>query len=248
MKNFDEDLKEMLNSISENIYPDENMLENIESKAQKRLHREENKMKNKFKFKVIIAAAAICLISVTGYAVGNISSWEGHATNETIPYEQVGKLEKKAGFEIQRVENFSNGFEYISAGNGKTKAYDDNGAVVGESKKVILGYEKDGKANGDIVLSARHIIAGEDVSIVDKYEEQKMVTFPGDAEGKVDEAEIEKYESEGYMISYGDGVEKQESTVESLYWTDGDLIYSMIGLNTNLGEEEFLSMKNEIME
>ena len=50
------------------------------------------------------------------------------------------------------------------------------------------------------------------------------------------------------MISYGDGVEKQESTVESLYWTDGDLIYSMIGLNTNLGEEEFLSMKNEIME
>ena len=46
MKNFDEDLKEMLNSISENIYPDENMLENIESKAQKRLHREENKMKN----------------------------------------------------------------------------------------------------------------------------------------------------------------------------------------------------------
>ena len=234
MKNFDEDLKEMFNSISENIYPDENMLENIESKAQKRQHREENKMKNKFKFKVIIAAAAICLISVTGYAVGNISSWEGHAT--------------KAGFEIQRVENFSNGFEYISAGNGKTKAYDDNGAVVGESKEVILGYEKDGKANGDIVFSARHIIAGEDVSIVDKYEEQKMVTFPGDAEGKVDEAEIEKYKSEGYMISYGDGVEKQESTVESLYWTDGDLIYSMIGLNTNLGEEEFLSMKNEIME
>mgnify|MGYP000861995033 CR=1 FL=1 len=45
MKNFDEDLKEMLNSISENIYPDENMLENIESKAQKRLYREENKMK-----------------------------------------------------------------------------------------------------------------------------------------------------------------------------------------------------------
>ena len=79
-------------------------------------------------------------------------------------------------------------------------------------------------------------------------QKQKMVTFPGDAEGKVDEAEIEKYESEGYMISYGDGVEKQESTVESLYWTDGDLIYSMIGLNTNLGEEEFLSMKNEIME
>ena len=134
MKNFDEDLKEMFNSISENIYPDENMLENIESKAQKRLHREEKKMKNKFKFKVIIAAAAVCLISVTGYAVGNISSWEGSATNETIPYEQVGKLEKKAGFEIQRVENFSNGFEYISSGNGKTKAYDDNGAVVGESK------------------------------------------------------------------------------------------------------------------
>lgn len=191
MKNFDEDLKEMFNSISENIYPDENMLENIESKAQKRLHREENKMKNKFKFKVIIAAAAVCLISVTGYAVGNISSWEGSATNETIPYEQVGKLEKKAGFEIQRVENFSNGFEYISSGNGKTKAYDDNGAVVGESKEVILGYEKDGKENGDIVLSARHIIAGEDLSMVDKYEDQKMVTFPGGDEEKIDKEKLQ---------------------------------------------------------
>ena len=120
-------------------------------------------------------------------------------------------------------------------------------AMIGKDWLLVTA-EKDGKANGDIVLSARHIIAGEDVSIVDKYEEQKMVTFPGDAEGKVDEAEIEKYKSEGYMMSYGDGVEKQESTVESLYWTDGDLIYSMIGLNTNLGEEEFLSMKNEIME
>ncbi len=130
----------------------------------------------------------------------------------------------------------------------RQRAYDDNGAVVGESKEVILSYEKDGKANGDIVLSARHIIAGEDVSIVDKYEEQKMVTFPGGDEEKIDKAEVAKYESEGYIVNYGTVDEKQESTVESLYWTDGDLIYSMIGLNTNLGEEEFLSMKNEIME
>ncbi len=248
MKKFDKDLKEMFNSVSENIYPDENMLKNIEFEAEKRQLKEEKKMKNKFKFKVLIAAAAVCLISVTGYAVGNISSWEGHATNEKIPYEQVTNVEKKSGFEIKRVEKFSNGFEYISAGKGKTQAYDDNGAVVGESNEVILGYEKGGKDNGDIVLSARHIIAGEDLNMVDKYETQKMVTFPGGDEGKVDKAELEKYENEGYMISYGGGDEKQESTVESLYWTDGDLIYSMIGLNTNLGEEEFLSMKNEIME
>ena len=30
MKKFDKDLKEMFNSVSENIYPDENMLKNIE--------------------------------------------------------------------------------------------------------------------------------------------------------------------------------------------------------------------------
>ena len=202
----------------------------------------------KIKFKVFIAAAAVCLISVTGYAVGNISSWKASSTNENIPYTQVSELEKAVGFEIHRTEKLSNGFEYVSSGKGSAQAYDDNGAVVGKSKEITLGYESKNGDNGDIVLSVRHIIAGEDLSIVDKYKDEKMVVFPGDSENNVDKAEVEKYEKDGYIVSYGSVNEKQESTVESLYWTDGDLIYSMVGLNTDLGEKEFFDIKNEIME
>ena len=97
------------------------------------------------------------------------------------------------------------------------------------------------------MLSARNIINGEDLSSVDKYDFHKMVTFPGDKEEETDKNEIAEYEAKGYWVSYGSVDEKVESAFESLCWTDGNIIYNLGGIDTEIGEDGMKAMKNEIM-
>ncbi len=244
--NFDAELKNTLNAASSDITAPDDMFEKIKNKANSKVYKEAKTMKLNMKFKIAITAAAICAFSVTGYAVGKISSWEGHSYNQEMPYTEITELEEKAGFDIKSVERFQNGFEYVSAGTGKTQAADDNGGVVGESNNINISYENtDGQT---IILDARHVINGEDLSIVDKYEVHKTVIYPGGDESKIDPEEVAQYEADGYWVSYGTVDEKTEQTYESYCWLDGDILYSLGGIDTNIGEEGFIQMYKEIIE
>lgn len=243
---FDTKLKDMLNAASSDVTAPDDMLDRIKDRAESKIYKEARIMKLNMKFKIAIVAAAICAFSVTGYAIGQISSWEGHSYNEDIPYTQFSELEEKAGFEIKSLEKFQNGFEYVSAGTGKTQATDDSGSVVGESNDINISYENaDGQT---VILGARHVINGEDLSIVDKYEVHKTVIYPGGDESKIDPEEVAQYEADGYWVSYGTVDEKTEQTYESYYWLDGDILYNLGGIDTNIGEEGFIQMQKEIME
>ena len=92
------------------------------------------------------------------------------------------------------------------------------------------------------------MINGEDLSIVDKYEVHKTVIYPGGDESKIDPEEVAQYEADGYWVSYGTVDEKTEQTYESYYWLDGDILYNLGGIDTNIGEEGFIQMQKEIME
>ena len=243
---FDTKLKDMLNAASSDIPAPDDMLDKIKNRAESGIYKEAKTMKLNMKFKIAIVAAAICVFSVTGYAIGQISSWESHSYIEDIPYTQISELEEKAGFEIKSVEKFQNGFEYVSAGIGKTQATDDNGGIVGESNNINISYENDDRQA--VILGARHVINGEDLSIVDKYEVHKTVIYPGGDESKIDPEEVAQYEADGYWVSYGTVDEKTEQTYESYYWLDGDILYNIGGIDTNIGEEGFIQMQKEIME
>lgn len=242
---FDTKLKDMLNTAAKDVTAPEGMLDKIKDRAESGFYKEAKTMKLNMKFKIAIVAAAICAFSVTGYAVGKISGWEGQSTNEDIPYTQITELEDTAGFDIKSVEKFQNGFEYVSAGTGKTQATDDNGGIVGESNSITISYENaDGQT---IVLGARHIINGEDLSIVNEYDMHKMVIYPGGDESKIDPEEVAQYEADGYWVSYGSVDEKTEQTYESYFWLDGDMLYDLGGIDTNIGEEGLIQMQKEIM-
>ena len=48
-------------------------------------------------------------------------------------------------------------------------------------------------------------------------------------------------------VSYGSVDEKTEQTYESYYWLDGDMLYDIGGIDTNIGEEGLIQMQKEIM-
>ncbi len=249
-KDLETNLKKTFISVSQNVTPPEDMLERIEKGIELRKndcnYKKERVVMTK-KFKIGIAAAAICLFSVSAYAVGNISGYHSGTTNENIAYSQIVNFEKETGIDIKSVEKFDNGFEYSRAGKGETTAVDDNGATVGKSKEITISYKnKNGKP---LTLSARNIIAGENIK--EDYGILKMVCYPGNSEGKVDEAELADYRAKGYEISYGTD-EKEENIFENITWIDGNMVYSLGTIDSNfdniLGEDEFNKMKQVIMD
>ena len=248
---FDDKLKKALTAASESVgEPNGDMLENIKNDMRVRNminDREEKSMMKSFKFKVLAVCAVLCAFSVTCYAVGNIASWT--ATTQVlsgVSYSDMDKVKEDLGVDFKCPEQFSNGFKFDSAGTGKTEAYDANGGVIGEGKNANITYKND--SGETLSLGVREVVNGEDVeSSVYGYSNEKMVIFPGDDETNIAiDDEIENYDELGCQVSFGTVDEKTEQTYETICWEDGGLIYSLTSFDTNMGEDVFNQLVEEV--
>ena len=93
MKEFDRMMKEALSERVQGVEPSENLLVNIRKEVDER-RKENGFMKMNMK-KMVVAAAAICALSVTCYAAGQLGGVVSHGSPDIETFAGLEKAEKK---------------------------------------------------------------------------------------------------------------------------------------------------------
>lgn len=260
MKNqeFDNTIKSLFQECADQIPTPENRYLQILEKIQK--EEEKNMSKNKFsskKVKVIVVAAAICVVSLSCYAGSKINSYVSHGSNETevTAFADAEKFHKELEFTPKYLERFENGFVFSSANIHETQTQDAENKTIDTFHELSVTYTKD-KARCNLNLSPldkievdnsnSEIAAKEnDISI---YYSQDHYLFVGDESQITDEDR--KLEKEGKLyISYGgDAVPEPERSVFSFVtWNQDGVHYQLFSDDESIPKEAYIEMAQELI-
>lgn len=242
-ESFEGLLKQMLEEQTKGIEASPYLLTRIKAEANRKRRKEKDSMKF-FNTKRIVAAAVICLLSVTCYGALNFSGEAAHVKNNITSFADLEKAEKKLGFDAKYVECFANGFTFDRGGTGKTYGIDENGEKTGnEYHLMAIGYKND--AGKEVLLSIengnRSVDSGQEM--MDGYSVNVYKFVPPNYEKT--EEDIAKEEAGELAISYGTD-EIQINSMENYSWQDNGLYYSLTCADCDLGEEEMKKMAEEM--
>lgn len=219
---------------------------------------EERMMKKRIsKGKVILAAAAMCLLmSVAAVAGGNVSAWVSGIGGDTKlgSYSQLKKADQTMGVDVKRVEKFTNGLAFYSANVGKVNEMDDAGVVLSTFPETRIWYK-----NGGSRVSLSVIPLGKDDNTA-KHAEEETVQY-GDLTltvtkdyyrfvplgYEISDEEQKAIDAGQLYISYGsDKVE--EEVYCSVHW-ESDLRYSLMTSDVErVGEQDLVQMAKEVID
>ena len=218
--------------------------------------KENQTMKNKKRaFYIFLAAALICLMSITAYAAGllNIHSYQSGDSKTYQKYSDLDRAYAQAGFQAAIPESFANGFQFQSAEVQKVEALDENNKLVTTLQELISYYKNE--QGQMLALRASLNLEGlprdertpastktvGDVELSFYRDEYKFV--PEDYQ--LSEEEKEWASQPGHYVSYGsDEVREQVSTF--LVWTENDIRYSFLDWDT-LEPEALFAMAEEMI-
>ncbi len=214
-------------------------------------------MRNMKKGRVIILAAAICLILGTAAFAGGIGGYSILGTNQSTEqtnYDKLDTIVETAGFSFDSVESFSNGLKFESMNVSDCKNVDEEGNSQpyqsvkinysnSENQKVLLSITPAEFAKFDGRFSESFDLNGMNCY----YNVQLMKLIP---EGYEMSAE-EKQQMEDGTVWFSSGGEDQEVEEHTWYimnWTDGNSYYNLLTDEIQLDGEEMFNMAKEIME
>lgn len=204
--------------------------------------------------KACIAAAAVLLLATTAYAANsmNIKTLISGASSKV--YQTVEHAEKKAGFEIDAKEKFSNGYSFTGARVDETKALDKDDRVrltyneirmdlknaAGE-QLILIGYrQNDEIPDSDLPPDQTRKLRGITVSYrVDHY---KFV--PADYE--LTESDEAMLQQPGNFLSYG-SEEVSETDVAFLTWEKDGIRYILMDSDAQESPDSLFSMADELI-
>ncbi len=217
------------------------------------------KMKHMSIKKIIIGAAAACLIVGTIVVAGS-GAVSITGTSSAIPdytkFEDMGKAEAEIGYPVDAVESFGNGFRFDDIHIADEILQDESGQVLGEEKSIKIDYSK-GKE--EVTVFARKILPGENVEgwmntdadktlqaggITVVYSCDTYKAVPVDYE--VTEEDKKNMESGHFQLAYGtDQVEINKS--HYVGWIKEGVIYTIHGFDLSIGADEMLGMAQEMI-
>jgi hypothetical protein len=258
----DEILKETLYEMSGRISASESLKRQIDSRLFKEEKGRTISMKRFSMKKMAIGVAAACLVLGTASIAGSgIKSYVSHGS--VIPdytkFEDLGKAEEKAGYRIDAVEVFENGYKMKSIDISDVSLQNEAGQKEQEQKEIYIYYEKPGAER--IWLSACKLFAGEtaetafNISAADKtmqYGDVIMIfnktTYkfvPPDYE--LTDEDQKALESGAVEISYGtSAVEIKEAY--SVGWMKDGIVYNLGGFDLAITADDMFEMAGEIIE
>jgi hypothetical protein len=219
---------------------------------EKNSEKEKKYMWSKKKFGVI-AAAATLVLGITVFAAGGvISSWHGSSSSKP-DYTSLPTAEecvKDAGYAPALMASFENGYSFETGNVVKNSLKDDGGNTVEKFKSFSFRYGKE----GDTVLfsqekyTSQMTAEGELLDSVDGYDiyynSYTNKTVPGDyVLTDEDKAAEEKGE---LVFSYG-ADDVSTSQVQSVFWSKGDMHYSLMQTDGDLSAQELLNMAKEVI-
>lgn len=199
-------------------------------------------MKNKKRIRnIFLAAALICLLSITVYAAEllNIQSYQSRESTIFKEYSEIDKALAQAELEAEIPEVFANGFRFQSAEVQNVDAMDENGEQVLTLKELVLYYKNEQGQNLALRLvadleglprdertPAREKTVG---GVALSYYQDIYRFVPEDYQ--LSEAEKEWADQPGHYVSYGSD-EVREQTATFLLWTENGIKYSILDWNT----------------
>lgn len=217
-------------------------------------------MKKQNMKKWIAAAACICLLAPTMlYAGGKITTYVS-STNakdyiESTSWNDLSKLEKKTGLDVDLPKDFSNGYEFKKMETMSIDGKDDAGNTMSSTKELTVTYEN--AEENKVECNMNQVTSEEESGLTTPVQERKIngivVRYyndtykfvPGDYKETAEDKAMQ--EKDNFYLSYGsDEVEiKHYSYVK---WEKDGVSYLLGGFDNGLSGEELIQMAAEIIE
>lgn len=205
--------------------------------------------------KIIVAAAAICVLgSITAIAAGKVTQSVGYSSRaDDFTYDKLGEIETKLGFATKAPESFSNGYHFTTGTPGTWQDMDDEGNVVEQGEDISLYYAKDGMPEIFVMVQKKAA-----------YEEEPPYAQTFDHDGikigfredhyrfvppnyQISAEEQAMMDAGELSMSYGsDQVEDKISQMVS--WKDNGIRYDMLIWDSTLTAEDLAQMAGEIID
>lgn len=246
----DEKTDQILRQTLSPIIPDEHLNQNLKREM------EAKKMKGFGMKKAIVLAAACCLLvgTVSLASSGKIVTLiAGPGLNTYTSFEQLSRVEEKAGFEIDAVEEFSNGYTFSEMEVSDYTGLDENDTIVSWNKGIGIYYEKTGSET--LYLKTEKAASDNDGGrtpeqtmdingiTVNYYTDTCKLTM---VEYEVTAEEMRITERRDHNIVNGaDG--NAENQVSSVEWIKGDVRYMITNLSSVTPAEELFGMAKELI-
>lgn len=222
---------------------------------------ERRKCMKKFSVKkAVLAVAAVALVgSVTVAAAGRLASMEGHSNlnDQVKDYSALAGVEKEVGFDFPSVEEFSNGFRFVSALPTDNSDYDEDGNVLSSYKAVDLTYTDGAQNVSAYIYQSRSYgeEAAEAPGVVPVWQGEKngislTVTrtvykfVPADYE--LTEEDIQAQENGSVVFSYGSSEVQEQVSYNCSFEKDG-LSYDVMGFDLTMEPEQLAEMAAELV-
>lgn len=217
---------------------------------------EAESMKHLSAKKLIIGIAVGCLlISGGAFAAGRVVSVSSHSDwrDGCTSYSGMEQQEKKLGYAVDSVEQFSNGYQFAKAVVGEAEGKDQDKNTVSTNKFMSIEYARGAEPTVSLYIEKPEVtfvrpkpaeatrVCG-DITL--SYDSGTYKFVPPDYKLTAEDEENQK--KDNYFISYGsDEVEVQKTSV--VEWTKDGVRYQFIGFDLNLTPDEMFDMAQEVM-
>lgn len=243
MKDFDTLMRQALEEKVRDVEPSDDLLKKIRTEADER-RKETGFMKFNMK-KMVAAVAAICALSVTCYAAGQLGGVVSSGTPDIKTFAELEKAEKKLGFDAKFVETFENGMTFQYGGTGETQGQDEDGNPVGEKYQTMTVSYADEKGNKvSLLIDGGSPYADAGVETTEGYSSDTFLFLPNE------DALTEEYkamqDAGEIFISYGTR-DVQWNEMENYSWEDDGVYYALVASDCGFGEAAMAAMAAEIM-
>ena len=243
MKDFDRIMKEALSEKVQYVEPSEQLLANIHQKVDER--RKENGFMKYDMRKMVAAVAAICALSVTCYAAGQLGGVVSSSTPDIETFAGLEKAEKKLGYDAKYVETFKNGMTFQYGGTGETQGQDENGNPMGKKYKTMtVSYADEAGNKVNLMIDGGSPYADTGVEVETGYSSDTYLFLPNE-DALTEEYKAMQDAGEIY-ISYGTA-DVQWNEMENYSWEDNGVFYSLTASDCGFGGDVMAAMAAEIM-
>jgi len=217
--------------------------------------KEESGMKKWSTRNIIIAAAAICMLStVTGIAAGKAAYTSAASSHkDRFAYGKLKDMEQKVGFATKAPETFSNGYTFEYGVPVFNKEMDEEENVIRTAESLGLTYKKDGMPDITIDIQSSGFYDGETPAdetfshgeITLGYSCDNYRFVPEDYQ--ISQEEQALADAGDLYVSYGSS-QVEDSRIQFVSWTDGEVHYTMMARDNAMTAEELVQMAGEIID
>lgn len=206
----------------------------------------------------ITLAACLTLFSATAFAAGEVAGIVGwnRIDTRTTDFEDLSKLEEKAGMDIAAVETFSNGYTFDNMEMEEAKTQDADGNDLGHFKGISITYVKDGCPDLYLHMNqadmyseprdeARDMAIREFDGIKVYYNCDEYLNLPEGEEPTKEE--LQRTETDKHFFISDGSDERYTDFVSGVDFEMDGISYVLIGFDVDMTADELFDMAEEII-